>query len=124
VYLRTVWGRGLPLLAGWRGLAVIPGRSLFRRAALTVATGLVVFQVAASIAIYANVLRPLAQRSASDFAAFLVLSRRTWVELPPGTRPAFAAELAESHRVDMSETPDRASRTSGIIRTMNLLRER
>lgn len=98
-------------------------RSLFRRAVLTVAAGLVVFQVAASLAIYANVLLPLARRSANDFAAFLVLSARTWVELPPGTRPAFAAELAESHQVELSEAPDPREQDVRRHPYMKLLRD-
>ena len=82
-----------------------PGRSLFRRAAITVAAGLLAFQVAAGIALFANLLMPLAQRSADDLAALLMLSARTWVELPPDTRAAFAAELAESHGLALEEAP-------------------
>lgn len=98
-------------------------RSLFRRTALTVAAGLVVFQVAAGFAVFTYVLTPLAQRSADDLAAFLVMSARTWVELPPETRPAFAAELAEGHRIGISETPDTHDEEVRHYPYMNLLRE-
>ena len=97
--------------------------SLFRRTALTVAAGLLVFQVAAGLAVFGYVLLPLAQRSADDLAAFLVLSARTWVELPPETRPAFAAELAENHGIGLSEAPDRHDEEVQYHPYMNLLRD-
>lgn len=99
------------------------GRSLFRRAALTVAAGLLVFQMAAGVALWVNVLAPLAQRSADDFAALLVLAARTWVELPPGTRPAFAAELAASHGLDLAEAPDLREEEVGHHPYLNFVRE-
>jgi two-component system osmolarity sensor histidine kinase EnvZ len=97
--------------------------SLFRRTAITVAAALAVFQVAAAVAVTAYVLVPIARRSADDLAAFLVLSARTWVELPPETRPAFAAELAESHRIAMTDAPDRHEEEVRHHPYMNLLRD-
>lgn len=97
--------------------------SLFRRAVLTVAAGMLVFQVAAGAAIFVYVLSPLAKRSADDFAAFLVLSARTWAELPPETRPAFAAELAEEHRISLSDVPDFREEDVRLHPYMSLLRE-
>ncbi len=79
-----------------------PRRSLFRRSALIVAAGLLVFQFASGTAIFINLMLPLAHRSADDLAALLVLSARTWVELPPATRAAFAAELRASHGLDLN----------------------
>lgn len=98
-------------------------RSLFRRTALTVAAGLLVFQVTAGLALFVNVLVPLAQRSADDFSALLVLSARTWVELPPGTRPAFSAELASSHGLDVAEAPVPQAEEVGHHPYLNFLRE-
>ena len=43
------------------------------------------------------VLWPLAERSADDLAAMMMLSAQTWAELPPETRPAFEAELLREH---------------------------
>ena len=76
--------------------------SLFSRTALTVAVGLLVFQLISGAAIFFNLMLPLAHRSADDFAALLVLSARTWVELPPVTRPAFEEELRVNHGLDLS----------------------
>lgn len=53
------------------------------------------------LAIDVYVLRPLQRRSADDFAALVLLSARTWVELPPETRDAFAIELATNHRLEL-----------------------
>jgi len=69
--------------------------SLFRRTALTLAAGLLIFQLASGLAIFLNLVMPLGQRSADDLAALLVLSARIWVELPPDQRAAFEAELRE-----------------------------
>lgn len=45
------------------------------------------------------VLWPLAERSADDLAAMMMLSAQTWAELPPDTRPAFEAELLREHEL-------------------------
>jgi two-component system osmolarity sensor histidine kinase EnvZ len=43
------------------------------------------------------VIDPIAETSADDEAALLVLSAQTWVELPPAARPYFELELAQNH---------------------------
>jgi two-component system osmolarity sensor histidine kinase EnvZ len=63
---------------------------------------LLVFQLISGVAIFFNLMLPLAQRSADDFAALLTLSARTWVELPPATRPAFEEELHLNHGLDLT----------------------
>lgn len=80
-----------------------PRSLLFRHTALTVAAGLLVFQIASGAAVFFNLMLPLARRSADDLAALLVLSARTWVELPAATRPAFEEELRLSHDIDLTE---------------------
>lgn len=80
-----------------------PPGSLFRRTALTVAAGLLAFQLLSGAAIFFNLMLPLAHRSADDLAALLVLSARTWVELPTITRSAFEQELKRSHHMDVTE---------------------
>lgn len=75
--------------------------TLFRRAAWLIGAGLIVFELLSMLAIDVYVLRPLQRRSADDFAALVLLSARTWVELPPETRGAFAVELATNHRLEL-----------------------
>lgn len=87
--------------------------SLFRQAAISIATGLLVFQLISGTGVLMFVLLPLAQRSADDFAALLVLSARTWVELPPETRPAFVLELESSHGLDLQEVGGTAGEDVG-----------
>ena len=96
--------------------------SLFRRTALTVAAGLLVFQVISGVAIFFNLMLPLAHRSADDFAALLVLSARTWVELPPVTRRAFEAELLASHGIKVTEVNLSLSDGAGHHPYINFLR--
>jgi two-component system osmolarity sensor histidine kinase EnvZ len=100
-----------------------PRGSLFRRTALTVAAALLVFQIASGTAMFFNIMLPLAQRSADDLAALLVLSARTWVELPAATRPAFEAELKLSHGMDLSETNTPLGDDVGHHPYINFLRD-
>ncbi|MCU0735017.1 MAG: ATP-binding protein [Methylotetracoccus sp.] len=79
--------------------------SLFAQAALTIAGGLLVFQLVAGLAIFFNLVLPLAYRSADDLADLLVLAARVWVEMPPEQRPVFEAELRTEHRLRLLEAP-------------------
>lgn len=71
--------------------------TLFGRTAVTIAFSLVVMQLLALGVAFFTVLFPLAQRSADDLAALIMLSAQTWVELPPDARRDFKEELAKSH---------------------------
>lgn len=73
--------------------------SLFQRTALTVAAGLLIFQLSAVTAIFTYLVLPLAHRSADDLADFLLLSARVWYELPAQQRPSFVTQLKEKHRL-------------------------
>ena len=68
---------------------------------------LALFILAATLAF---VMLPLAERSADDLAGLMMLSARTWVELPEGARPSFEAEVFRAHRLalqpDMPVPPD------------------
>lgn len=96
--------------------------SLFRHTAITIAAGLLVFQLVSGVAIFFNILLPLAHRSADDLAALLVLSARTWVELPAATRPAFEAELKFSHHMELTEVAAPAGDEAGHHPYLNFLR--
>jgi two-component system, OmpR family, osmolarity sensor histidine kinase EnvZ len=78
--------------------------SLFHRTALTVALGLLVFQLAAGLAMFVNLVIPLGNRSANDLADFLVLSARVWHILPPERHRAFEIDLKENHGISLNET--------------------
>ena len=80
-----------------------PRPTLFRRAALSIGAGLLVFQLLSMLAVATYVLIPLEEQSAEDFAALVLLAARTWVELPPETRDAFAIELATNHQLELRE---------------------
>ncbi|BBP01984.1 ATP-binding protein [Sulfuriferula nivalis] len=80
--------------------------SLFGRTALTLGLAFIVFQSLAIALVSFTILTPLAQRSADDLAALIVLSAQTWVELPPETRPAFEQELRLHHNLRLSKVDD------------------
>ncbi len=71
--------------------------SLLARTNFTLAVSAILIVLIATTALNYFVIDPIAQRSADDEAALLVLSAQTWVELPPEARPYFELELAENH---------------------------
>lgn len=75
--------------------------SLFRCTAMTLAIGLLIFQIAAAAAMFANLVLPLAHRSADDLADLLILSARVWNDLPPDKRPAFETEIRTEYGLSL-----------------------
>lgn len=71
--------------------------TLFARTYVTLAVTLLLFLLLSAASLAYFVLIPVSKRAASDFAALIVLSTQTWVELPPGTRPDFERALHEKH---------------------------
>jgi two-component system, OmpR family, osmolarity sensor histidine kinase EnvZ len=76
--------------------------SLFRRTSMTVAVGLLAFQLIAGLAMFINLVLPLAHRSADDLAGFLILSAHVWNELPPEKRSAFELDLRDKHGLTLT----------------------
>ncbi|MFH2140276.1 MAG: ATP-binding protein [Pseudomonadota bacterium] len=77
--------------------------SLFYGTVRTVAAALLVFQVFLIAATVHYVMLPMAKRSADDLASLLILSAKTWVELPPQTRKDFELELIREHQFMLFE---------------------
>lgn len=71
--------------------------TLFGRSAVTITLAFLMFQAFTLATVVYFVLMPLAERSADDLAELIVLSAKTWVELPPETRRDFELELAKNH---------------------------
>ena len=78
--------------------------SLFRHTSITVASALIIFQLIVFGIITFYVILPMAKRSVDDLAGIIVLSAKTWVELPPETRKDFELELATKHNLWLFET--------------------
>ncbi len=78
-----------------------PG-SLLVRTNLVLAVSAVAIAITSILALKQFVIDPIAESSASDEAALLVLSAQTWVELPPPARPYFELELAQNHDLIVS----------------------
>lgn len=79
--------------------------SLLVRTNLVLAVSALAIAVIAVVALNVFVIDPIAEQSADDEAALLVLSAQTWVELPPDARPYFELELAQSHDLIISGDP-------------------
>jgi two-component system osmolarity sensor histidine kinase EnvZ len=77
--------------------------SLFFGTVRTVAAALLVFQIILIAATVHYVMLPMAKRSADDLASLLILSAKTWVELPPDTRKDFELELIREHQFMLFE---------------------
>jgi two-component system, OmpR family, osmolarity sensor histidine kinase EnvZ len=85
------------------GIGALWPKTLFGRTAATLALALIVFLALALGALAYFLIVPIAQRSADDLSALMVLSARTWAELPPATRADFARELVEEHGLTIAE---------------------
>ncbi len=90
------------LLRRIRNSESLQPQSLLGRTNLTLAISSFAIVVVATFALNIFVIDPIAERSADDEAALLVLSAQTWVELPPQARPYFELELAQSHDLIIS----------------------
>ena len=90
------------LLRRIRNSESLQPQSLLGRTNLTLAISSFAIVVVATFALNAFVIDPIAERSADDEAALLVLSAQTWAELPPQARPYFELELAQSHDLIIS----------------------
>ena len=73
--------------------------SLLFRTSLTLGVSALAIAVISIWALSQFVIAPIAEQSAEDEAALLVLSAQTWVELPPPARPYYELELFESHEL-------------------------
>lgn len=82
-------------------------RSLFGRTAAGLLLAFLVFEAIAFAVVWRMVVHPLAERSADDLAAKIVLAAKTWVELPPSTRADFEMELSFRHNLELGEVSDR-----------------
>ncbi|MCC5888049.1 MAG: HAMP domain-containing protein [Gammaproteobacteria bacterium] len=76
--------------------------SLLLRTSLTLGVSALAIALVSIAALDRFVTTPLAEQSADDEAALLVLSAQTWVELSPQARPYFELELFESHGLVVS----------------------
>lgn len=77
--------------------------SLFGRAAAILLGIFLLAQGAAMYAVWKTVVAPLAERSADDLAARMVLAAQTWVELPPETRRDYEIELFLQHNLELGK---------------------
>lgn len=78
-------------------------QTLFGRTAAALLAAFLVFEALAFVVVWGMVIRPLAERSADDLAAKIILAAQTWVELPPKTRADYEIELAFRHNLELGE---------------------
>lgn len=81
--------------------------TLFGRTAAALLAAFLVFEAIAFGVVWFMLIRPLAERSADDLAAKILLSAQTWVELPPQTRADYEMELAFRHDLALAEVKTR-----------------
>lgn len=87
--------------------------TLFGRAAAALLAAFLVFEAAAFSVVWSMVIQPLAERSADDLAAKIILAAQTWVELPPATRADYEMELAFRHDLELGESKVRLIQSAG-----------
>jgi two-component system osmolarity sensor histidine kinase EnvZ len=92
-------------------LRLLP-ETLFGRTAAGLLAAFLVFEAIAFAVVWSMVIRPLAERSADDLAAKIILAAQTWVELPPDTRADYEMELAFRHDLELGEAKGRLLETA------------
>lgn len=95
--------------------------SLFARTAALFLALVLGFQLLVFSAAGYFVLWPLAVSSANDLAALMVLSARTWEALPAAHRPAYVAELAQAHQLQVAPATDALDGTRSLLPYAQLL---
>ena len=75
--------------------------SLKRSVAVTFVVWIAIFQIVVFCLSAWWVAWPLLRSASSDFAALIVLSGQTWIELPPGRREALRDALAAEHGLQL-----------------------
>ena len=65
-------------------------------------------------AVLGFVMLPLAERSADDLAALMVLSAKTWAESPPDARLPLETELLRDHQLAVQPGPQAAVQAQGL----------
>ncbi|HID45122.1 MAG TPA: HAMP domain-containing protein [Chromatiaceae bacterium] len=78
--------------------------TLFARTSLTISSALLIFMSFTGLVIFNYILVPVGKQGAADLAALMVLSAKTWVELPPTTREDFQRELFANHDLRLEAT--------------------
>ena len=101
-----------------------PTASLLTRTTMILAVSALLIAAIATTALNYFVIDPIAQRSADDEAALLVLSAQTWAELPPDARPYFELELAANHDLIVSPEVRELARATSEAFYLELLEER
>jgi len=95
--------------------------TLFARTSLTITSALLLFMLLTGFVIFNYILMPVGKQGAADLAALMVLSAKTWVELPPSARKDFQQELRASHNLRLEPTPPAASMTPLTLRPPYIL---
>ncbi|HRH80587.1 MAG TPA: ATP-binding protein [Thiobacillaceae bacterium] len=87
-------------------------RTLFGRNALALLAAFLVSQGLALAVVWKTVVIPLAESSADELAARMVLAAQTWVELPPQTRADFELELSLRHGLELGAVQSRLTQAA------------
>lgn len=95
--------------------------TLFARTSLTIAGALLIFILFTGFVVLNYVLLPVARQSAGDLAALMVLSAKTWVELPPSARQGYQRELLKDHDLILRATPPETGLRPLVLHTPYML---
>lgn len=79
--------------------------SLARQNTLLLAAAFMLVELLAVVSFGWFLMLPVAKRSADDLAGLMILSAKTWAELPPDTRLAFEHELMDKHELALRAEP-------------------
>ena len=74
-------------------------KTLFSRTALIISSAILVFALVSAAIVGHFIIKPVNKKNTEDLSALILLSARTYVELPPETRADFIEELSIEHQL-------------------------
>ena len=95
--------------------------TLFARTSLTISAALLGFILFTGFVVLNYMLLPVARQSAGDLAALMVLSAKTWAELPASARQDFQKELRSSHDLILQATPPKPPLKTPLLHSPYML---
>ncbi len=86
--------------------------SLLVRTNTALLAGVLAVVSVTALALNLLVIKPLFKQSVDNEAALIILSAKTWVELPPESRPLFEIELEQNHSLMLRANPSTAGQSA------------
>ena len=97
--------------------------TLFTKTGSTLTLAMLVFLALSVAVVFHYILVPVSKRAADDLAKLMLLATKTWVELPPETRPEYEYEMLEQFNLKIRRAEDSLPYTKDLLPYLHFLEE-